>query len=244
MRGVVFVVIAVAAAQGCHDYSQCQSYVACSDSNALHRAGNLCDDFPWYNGGAPLEATPWRWQTIWGDCTNATCAAWSTVNDDGAVAQCSCDDSTCTSWQCGAMRCACSDTCSLWYCADGAGRTANGSCSATRLGHCDLWDVAYDTGSEFGVQSCRCTVGQAVCEQWVCTDKALRYMEPNNAWIAFGVILGCLFTTLMVRNSDRGGSACVVMALLGTWMVVVYMGGVFALIISVCVTFVWTCVIC
>ncbi len=38
----------------CSDMSKCTSYDDCDDEAAAYRSGNLCHDFPWYNGGYPM----------------------------------------------------------------------------------------------------------------------------------------------------------------------------------------------
>lgn len=39
----------------CRDRSACKSYFDCDDYEVALRSGQLCNGFPWYNGGYPLS---------------------------------------------------------------------------------------------------------------------------------------------------------------------------------------------
>ena len=57
---VAALVFTIADALYCGDRSRCQRYDTCTDEDALHRSGHLCETLPWYTGGAPLFGqTPW-----------------------------------------------------------------------------------------------------------------------------------------------------------------------------------------
>lgn len=39
----------------CRDKSLCNTIEECDEEEAAYRAGNLCHNFPWYNGGYPID---------------------------------------------------------------------------------------------------------------------------------------------------------------------------------------------
>ena len=39
----------------CRDKSVCKDYYSCNDEDAALRTGQLCNGFPWFNGGYPFD---------------------------------------------------------------------------------------------------------------------------------------------------------------------------------------------
>lgn len=256
----------------CHDKTLCATFDDCDATAALTRAGNLCRNYPWYNGGAPMQPPQWRTTTLSGLCFDrradskgplGTCRSWL-VTDGMLTMRCACaagNATTCHSWTCSSdwsTVCTCDTAeCSTWSCTDaGSSATddgdgvpqvtvAKGICvqNTTNGAQCGKWSVADDNGLGFGVTSCWCLASaSAACDRWRCLRKGLLYVAPSHGWIAFGIGVGCLAAVLCLALKEEGTVCLCGIVVVGTVVLVLYKGGFFAACVTCAAVVVLACI--
>lgn len=103
----------------CHQYEYCsgESSFHCEDADVAKRAGYVCDDFPWYNGGYPMSSLHWDNEEETYECVRIKgnsssqqyyCAEWTSFEnsvDEWETGDCVCTEESaneayCRRWEC------------------------------------------------------------------------------------------------------------------------------------------------